>query len=201
MQDLVAKLQAIDDRLRVLEVDTSEESSISVINSQAYDQQQMVEFQEAFSAFDTSGSGTIDADELASALKLIGMFPTAEELQELIDEVDDNKNGVIDFNEFVALVGKVDLLGDQEEESLDGKKKPKKKKTKAGLKLKKLSHYGRDTLLRWITDDPDENEGDVTGPAIWSVRRRARRTMMNRKVENFVYFGEKALRTQFFFTL
>ena len=81
------------------------------------------------------------------------------------------------------------MMGNEEGGEGGGKKKKKKTKTKTGTKLKKLSHYGRDSLLRWIMDDPDELEGDVTGPKVSKLRRQARRTMMNRHAENFVYFG------------
>lgn len=46
------------------------------------------EFREAFSLFDKDGSGNISGGELASVMKSLGQNPTAAELDELINEVD-----------------------------------------------------------------------------------------------------------------
>lgn len=125
MAALIAKLEAIDERLGKLEEDISETAAVTMVGDQAYDDEQMDEFREAFAvsslpdifrhsrvptcpspelipgwraetghvlalqAFDTTGSGSIESNELENALKLVGIFPKPEELQELLDGVDE----------------------------------------------------------------------------------------------------------------
>ena len=57
-----------------------------------------------FQAFDSDQSGHIDIDELEGAMKRLGMpAMPREKLQAMIHTVDTDGNGVIDFNEFVAI--------------------------------------------------------------------------------------------------
>lgn len=54
--------------------------------------------------FDKDGDGTIDSEELASVLQVLGMNPTKEELGILLDSVDSDRNGVIDLHEFIDVM-------------------------------------------------------------------------------------------------
>lgn len=54
--------------------------------------------------FDKDGDGTIDSEELESVLQVLGLNPTKEELGILLDSVDTDGNGVIDFDEFVDVM-------------------------------------------------------------------------------------------------
>ncbi|KAG9132144.1 hypothetical protein Leryth_022623 [Lithospermum erythrorhizon] len=58
----------------------------------------------AFSYFDKDGSGYITADELQEACKEFGMEDIS--LEEMILEVDQDNDGRIDYNEFVAMMQK-----------------------------------------------------------------------------------------------
>lgn len=58
----------------------------------------------AFSVFDTDGSNTISAKELATVMRSLGQDPTPTELRDLIKEVDVDRSGSIDFDEFKALM-------------------------------------------------------------------------------------------------
>lgn len=53
---------------------------------------------EAFNLFDTDGSGTIDAKELRSAMKALGLQRTKAEIQKILEEIDDDHSGEIEFN-------------------------------------------------------------------------------------------------------
>ncbi|KAH9754006.1 calmodulin-like protein 11 [Citrus sinensis] len=59
---------------------------------------QIAEFQEAFSLLDKDG------DELASAIKSLDQNPTEEEIRNMINEVDLDGNGTIEFLEFLKLM-------------------------------------------------------------------------------------------------
>lgn len=54
--------------------------------------------------FDKDGDGTITSAELASVMRALGQQPTEEELEMMINSVDTDQNGVIDFDEFVAIM-------------------------------------------------------------------------------------------------
>ena len=58
----------------------------------------------AFSVFDTDGSGAISVDELGNVMRSLGQTPTSTELRDLIKEVDVDRSGSIDFEEFKALM-------------------------------------------------------------------------------------------------
>lgn len=66
--------------------------------------EQLSELKEAFRMFDKDGDGTIDSEELTSVMQVLGMNPTAEELEILLNSVDADRNGVIDLDEFVDVM-------------------------------------------------------------------------------------------------
>ena len=82
-------------------------------------EEQKAEIREAFDLFDTDGTGTINIKELKVkvlfpnplwtiyfkvALRALGFEPKKEELKILIQEVDADTNGSIDFNDFLKIM-------------------------------------------------------------------------------------------------
>merc|ERR1712010_309577 len=67
-------------------------------------EQQIAEMKEAFELFDLDGSGTIDAKELKTAMRALGMEPTKEEVKKMIEDIDKDGSGTIDFEEFTAML-------------------------------------------------------------------------------------------------
>mmetsp|Transcript_87238 Transcript_87238/g.247750 ORF Transcript_87238/g.247750 Transcript_87238/m.247750 type:complete len:251 (+) Transcript_87238:406-1158(+) len=55
---------------------------------------------EAFKVWDKNGDGEVDARDLYNSLKAQGDSVTMEEVQEIIDETDFDKDGVINFGDF-----------------------------------------------------------------------------------------------------
>ena len=56
--------------------------------------------QEAFSLFDKDGDGTITTKELGTVMRSLGQNPTEAELQDMINEVDADGNGILSFVAF-----------------------------------------------------------------------------------------------------
>ncbi len=63
-------------------------------------------FEEAFTLFDKNNDGTISSQELGSVLKSIGHKTTSDELQDMINEVDTDGNGTIEFKEFLDMMAR-----------------------------------------------------------------------------------------------
>jgi Ca2+-binding protein (EF-Hand superfamily) len=69
-------------------------------------QDQLNEFREAFAILDKDGDGKIDVRELGDLIRSLGQNPTEAELEDIIKEVDADRNGTIDFPEFLALMAR-----------------------------------------------------------------------------------------------
>jgi calmodulin len=65
---------------------------------------QMEEFKQAFALFDKDGNGHVDAGELGQVLASLGQIPTEGEIQRMINEVDGDMNGTIEFPEFLQMM-------------------------------------------------------------------------------------------------
>eukprot|EP00193_Tetraselmis_chui_P004224 CAMPEP_0177754182 /NCGR_PEP_ID=MMETSP0491_2-20121128/1870_1 /TAXON_ID=63592 /ORGANISM="Tetraselmis chuii, Strain PLY429" /LENGTH=234 /DNA_ID=CAMNT_0019269543 /DNA_START=499 /DNA_END=1203 /DNA_ORIENTATION=+ len=73
------------------------------------------DLREAFELFDKDGSGCISGDELASVMRALGQNPTPEEIEDMMNGIDDNSDGEIDFNEFLSLYsGSMNNADDEE---------------------------------------------------------------------------------------
>src|ERR1044072_829617 len=79
-------------------------------------EEQIAEFKEAFSLFDKDGDGTITTKELGTVMRSLGQNPTMAELAEMINEVDQDENGTIDFAEFLSMMAKKMRESDSEDE-------------------------------------------------------------------------------------
>ncbi|KAF5454675.1 hypothetical protein F2P56_024322 [Juglans regia] len=79
-------------------------------------EEQIAEFQEAFCLFDKDGDGSITIEELANAIRSLDQNPTQEELQTMINEVDVDGNGTIEFGEFLNLMARKMKENEAEEE-------------------------------------------------------------------------------------
>lgn len=70
-------------------------------------EEQKNEFRAAFDIFvEDSTDGTISTKELGKVLRMLGQNPSEQELQEMVDEVDEDGSGTIDFDEFCQMMGK-----------------------------------------------------------------------------------------------
>ena len=79
----------------------------------------IAEFKEAFEIFDKDRDGFITIKELGEIMKNLGQTPTDAELQDMINEVDIDGNGNIDFKEFLGLMARKMRDTDTEEELIE----------------------------------------------------------------------------------
>ncbi len=81
-------------------------------------EEQIAEFKEVFSFFDKNGDGTISTKELGTVMRVLGQNPTEAEVQGMIDDVDANGNGTIDFPAFLNITARKMKDTDAEEDIL-----------------------------------------------------------------------------------
>lgn len=62
--------------------------------------EQLEEIKSAFELFDKDGSNSIDANEMRSAMRALGVKMNKQQIKELMDEIDVDGNGSLDFDEF-----------------------------------------------------------------------------------------------------
>jgi calmodulin len=68
--------------------------------------QQIAEVREAFELFDKDHSGYINSKELGMVMRSLGQNPTEQELMDMINEVDEDGSGTVDFPEFLNMMAK-----------------------------------------------------------------------------------------------
>lgn len=76
-------------------------------------------FKDAFVLFDKDRDGVITTGELGTVMRCVGQNPTESQLLDIIDEIDPQKTGKIDFNQFCALMGKRLNYTQSEEEIIE----------------------------------------------------------------------------------
>ncbi|KAL6624504.1 hypothetical protein ACP70R_031825 [Stipagrostis hirtigluma subsp. patula] len=60
------------------------------------------EVEQVFRRYDANGDGKISAEELASVLRALGAPPGPGEVRRMMDEMDADRDGFVDLDEFVA---------------------------------------------------------------------------------------------------
>ena len=88
-------------------------------NEQILNEDKIKEFKEAFNIFDKDKDGYITTKELGDIMKNLGQTPSEAELQDMINEVDIDGNGTIDFKEFLGLMARKMRESDSEEELIE----------------------------------------------------------------------------------
>jgi calmodulin len=66
--------------------------------------------------FDKDEDGTITMAELGVVMRSLGQRPTETELRDMVNEVDQDGNGTIEFNEFLQMMSKKMKGADGEDE-------------------------------------------------------------------------------------
>lgn len=97
------RLSAKQNNNDVKNVSKKEEEALK---SSKLTQDQIREVKEAFHVFDTNGDGCITATELKKLVTSLGYNITEAELMDMMNQIDADGNGAIDFPEFLALMSK-----------------------------------------------------------------------------------------------
>ena len=69
-------------------------------------EEQIADFKEAFSLFDKDGDGIIKISELPLLIRSLNQNPTNAEINEMINEIDTEGTGQLDFPEFISLMAR-----------------------------------------------------------------------------------------------
>ena len=64
----------------------------------------MKDLREAFSLFDKDGDGSITPQELGVVMRRLGHAPSDEELESMLNVIDIDADGSIDFEEFATMM-------------------------------------------------------------------------------------------------
>ncbi|XP_064601550.1 calmodulin-beta-like isoform X1 [Liolophura sinensis] len=122
------------------------------------------EFREAFTMFDRDGDGRITAKELGTVLRSLGQNPTEGELRDMINDVDIDGNGTIEFDEFLRMMAKRQSEVDEQKDITDAFK-VFDRNGDGFISASELRHV-MTTLGEQLSDDEVENmikEADVDG--------------------------------------
>jgi Ca2+-binding EF-hand superfamily protein len=84
------------------EIDFSE--FIEVIAQETKEKHSKDEILSVFRAIDEQGHGYITSDELRQIMNHLGEYLPEEEIEDIISELDTNKDGKIDFDEFCKVM-------------------------------------------------------------------------------------------------
>merc|ERR1711892_90340 len=87
--------------------------------SESLSKDKLAEFQYCFSLLDTDKNGVITTGDIKSSLTALGYYPTDVELQEMVTKLDSNRNGEIEFEEFLSMITKKMKSGASDEEIKD----------------------------------------------------------------------------------
>lgn len=73
---------------------------------QRFTDERLAEMREVFHLFDANGDGNVDAKELGAVMRSTGLCPTDQELHAMIQEVDADGSGSIEWPEFLYLMAR-----------------------------------------------------------------------------------------------
>lgn len=130
-----------------------------------YEAERIEEFREAFALFDKDGDGCITTSELGTVMRSLGQDPSEEDLQDMINEVDVDGSGTIDFEEFIAMMEKKQMNSMDTEEELRGAFKVFDKDGNGYISATELRHV-MTSLGEKLTDEELEEmirEADTDG--------------------------------------
>ncbi|CCA73697.1 probable Calmodulin [Serendipita indica DSM 11827] len=79
-------------------------------------EEQISEFKDAFSLFDKEGDGTITTRDLGIVMRSLGETPSEAEIQDMLNEIDPDGSGTINFPDFLTMMARRMKADDVEDE-------------------------------------------------------------------------------------
>lgn len=135
---------------------------------------QIEDIRRVFDTFDTDKNGTLDVEETKQALKTLSgdeenyyaIQPTDDEIQSIIGSVDANKDGCLNFEEFLVLVRQINEIGNEVRQQFDffdknGDGFIEKSELKKGLKQLNQK-IEKKTIKRMIKDADIDGDGKIS---------------------------------------
>lgn len=86
--------------------------------AERFSEEQVAEIKEVFTLFDKDGSGSLDIGELETIMRPLVSSLTQGQLNTQIKFLDANRNGLIDFSEFLTMLASIPLKSSEEHVSL-----------------------------------------------------------------------------------
>merc|ERR1711981_788827 len=83
-----------------------------------FSEEQKAAFRKNFNLFDKKRTGAIPIGDMGTVLRSLGQNPTEAELAALMEEVDKDKSGTIEFEEFIDLMARTNKTHEQMEEEI-----------------------------------------------------------------------------------
>lgn len=124
------------------------DETIPEINDEKLD-----EWWESFQIFDKDGNQHIDHKELATVLRSLGQNPTDQEVNTMIADADFSNDGVIDFNEFVAMMVKNNMHCKNSKEEMEAAFKVFDKNGDGFISAEELK-----TVMKTMGDTMDDDD-------------------------------------------
>ena len=78
--------------------------------------EQIEELQAAFEIFDKDSDGVITVEELEEVVRSLGQVTRPEDVREMISQLDADKSGTVDFHEFLIMMAKKMVAGEEDDE-------------------------------------------------------------------------------------
>merc|ERR1711990_958462 len=97
---------------------TSEQVTMGDNAPMEFTDEQKKEFRKNFNLFDKKRTGSIPIADMGTVLRSLGQNPTEAELAALVEEVDKDKSGPIEFDEFCDLMARTNKTQEQMEEEI-----------------------------------------------------------------------------------
>merc|ERR1711934_789032 len=83
-----------------------------------FSDQDKADFRKNFNLFGKKRTGAIPIGDMGTVLRSLGQNPTEAELAALMEEVDKDKSGTIEFEEFIDLMARTNKTHEQMEEEI-----------------------------------------------------------------------------------
>jgi calmodulin len=129
---------------------------------------QVAEYKEAFMLFDKDSDGCITTQELGTVMRALGKNPTEGQVKEIVKSIDPEGKGLVDFQEFLAVMQQ-DIKGYDSEADLRNAWKVFDAEGKGYITTQELQHVltnigeklSPEEIVNLIAEADSDNDGKV----------------------------------------